>query len=135
MRVEVIDISNNLGISGNTAVVAAGRNGLNKATAEVFVAESVNVVINDISQDALEAAILELKAAAGDSAVVGAAQGDLTDNDDMFALIQNTVTTVGGSTISSSAPMVSGRGLSLRWRIPTGNSRSPCSSAASQSCW
>jgi len=85
-----------LGISGNTAVVTAGGNGLGKATAEVFVAEGVNVVINDISQEALDAAVPELEAAAADGAAVRAVQGDLTDNDDIVALIETTVDTFGG---------------------------------------
>ncbi|UWG46332.1 Short-chain alcohol dehydrogenase [Halanaeroarchaeum sp. HSR-CO] len=85
-----------LGIAGNTAIVTAGGNGLGKATAMEFAREGANVVINDISQEALDEATAEISAVSESGAEVLAVQGDLTSAADIQELVAVTVDEFGG---------------------------------------
>ncbi|WP_277554805.1 SDR family oxidoreductase [Halobaculum limi] len=81
-------------IAGNTALVTASSSGLGEASATALVKEGVNVVINGRDEDRLAEAV-ERVDAAGDGEVVGQA-GDLTDPDDVTALVERTVDEFGG---------------------------------------
>ena len=65
--------------------MTASSDGLGKAAAKALAAEGVNVVINGRSQDKLDAAVEELQEV-GSGRVVGQ-QGDITDEDDVSALV------------------------------------------------
>jgi 3-oxoacyl-[acyl-carrier protein] reductase len=83
-----------LQINGNTALVTASSSGLGKASAKALAREGVDVVINARDPEKLDAAKAEIEAvAAGD---VVAQPGDLTDEDDMKALVRTTVDEFGG---------------------------------------
>jgi NAD(P)-dependent dehydrogenase (short-subunit alcohol dehydrogenase family) len=83
-----------LNIDGNVALVSASSSGLGKATAEAFATEGANVVVNGRNEDRLADAVEEL-AAVGPGTVVGH-RGDLTDPDDVTALVERTVGEFGG---------------------------------------
>lgn len=83
-----------LDIHSNTALVSASSSGLGKASAKVLAQEGANVVINGRDQDQLEEAVDELRdVAAGE--VVGQ-RGDITDENDVSALVERTVDEFGG---------------------------------------
>ncbi|NND68654.1 MAG: SDR family NAD(P)-dependent oxidoreductase [Halioglobus sp.] len=48
--------------NGKTAVITGGASGIGRAMAELFLAKGMNVVIGDIEQDALDAAVADLGA-------------------------------------------------------------------------
>jgi 3-oxoacyl-[acyl-carrier protein] reductase len=83
-----------LDIEGNAALVTASSSGLGKASAKALVREGANVVVNGRDEDRLAEARDEI-AAAGSGTVV-AQQGDLTDPDDISALVERTVEEFGG---------------------------------------
>ncbi|EMA35388.1 SDR family oxidoreductase [Halobiforma nitratireducens] len=83
-----------LQIDGNTALVTASSSGLGKASATALAREGANVVINGRDADRLEETRAEL-AAVGSGEVL-AQQGDLTEKDDIEALIEATVDEFGG---------------------------------------
>ena len=83
-----------LGIEGNAALVTASSSGLGKASAVALAAEGANVVLNGRDEDRLAAAVGEVeRVATGD--VVGQ-PGDLTDPDDVAAMVDRTVDAFGG---------------------------------------
>lgn len=81
-------------IDGNAALVTASSSGLGKAAAKALVRENVNVVINGRNQERLKDAVVELSDL-GEGKVVGQ-QGDLTNLDDIEALVDRTVDEFGG---------------------------------------
>ena len=83
-----------LQIDGNAALVTASSSGLGKASARALAMEGVNVVMNGRDEDRLEEAVEEVRADATGE-VVGHA-GDLTDPDDITALVERTVEEFGG---------------------------------------
>jgi len=83
-----------LDIDGHSALVTASSSGLGKAAAEALVREGANVVINGRGEDQLAEAVEELDDA-GPETVVGHA-GDLTDENDIKALVQRPVDEFGG---------------------------------------
>ncbi len=83
-----------LGISGNAALVTASSSGLGKASARALARDGANVVINGRDEDRLEAAAEELRADATGEIVTQ--PGDLTDPDDITALVERTVDEFGG---------------------------------------
>ncbi|APX97769.1 SDR family oxidoreductase [Natronorubrum daqingense] len=83
-----------LQIHGNTALVTASSSGLGKASAKALAREGVNVVINGRDEAQLEEAKSEVEAVATGEVV--AQPGDLTDEDDIEALVQTTVDEFGG---------------------------------------
>lgn len=83
-----------LNLDGHTALVAASSSGLGKGTAEALASAGSNVVINGRDQERLDDAVAELTGV-GDGAVIGRA-GDLTDPDDVAALVDRTVDEFGG---------------------------------------
>ncbi|MGY2700888.1 3-oxoacyl-ACP reductase FabG [Nocardioides sp. HB32] len=76
-------------LSGRTAVVTGGAQGLGRAIAERFVAEGAQVVVGDVDVAAAESC-----AAALGSAL--AVRCDVTSEDDVAALVDAAVTTYGG---------------------------------------
>ncbi len=83
-----------LQIDGNAALVTASSSGLGKASALALARDGVNVVINGRDEDALEAAREEIAAEA--TGEVLAQPGDLTDEDDVVAMVERTVEEFGG---------------------------------------
>jgi NAD(P)-dependent dehydrogenase (short-subunit alcohol dehydrogenase family) len=82
-----------LGLEGETALVTASSSGLGKASAASLLAEGANAVICGRSEETLEAAESELEAHPGE--VVGV-QADITDPDDIAALVEATRAEFGG---------------------------------------
>lgn len=82
-----------LQIDGNVALVTASSSGLGKASATALAREGVNVVINGRSEEQLRAATEEIEnVATGD---VRSIAGDITDSDDITALVEGTVDEFG----------------------------------------
>jgi len=82
-----------LEIDGNAALVTASSSGLGKASAKALAQEGANVVINGRDEDRLEEAREEIEAVAEGEVV--AQPGDLTDPDDISALVETTVEEFG----------------------------------------
>ncbi len=82
-----------LEIDGNAALVTASSSGLGKASAKALAREGANVVINGRNEDRLEEAREEIEEVAAGEVV--AQEGDLTDADDMAALVETTVEEFG----------------------------------------
>ncbi|SEV86453.1 SDR family oxidoreductase [Natrinema salifodinae] len=83
-----------LQITDNAALVTASSSGLGKASAKALAREGANVVINGRDEDRLEAAKAEIEDVAAGTVV--ARPGDLTDEDDIEALVETTVDEFGG---------------------------------------
>jgi 3-oxoacyl-[acyl-carrier protein] reductase len=83
-----------LQIAGNAALVTASSSGLGKASAEALAREGVNVVINGRDESQLEEAKSDIEAVATGDVVAQA--GDLTNEDDIEALVETTVDEFGG---------------------------------------
>lgn len=83
-----------LQIDGNSALVTASSSGLGKASAKALAQEGANVVINGRDEDRLAETKDELEAVATGEVV--AQQGDLTNEDDIEALVEATVDAFGG---------------------------------------
>jgi 3-oxoacyl-[acyl-carrier protein] reductase len=69
-----------LGIAGRTAVVCASSRGLGRACAEGLAAEGVNVVINGMNKERLDATLAEMKAKFP-KVTIKAVQADITTKD------------------------------------------------------
>ena len=83
-----------LELDGNAALVTASSGGLGKASATALASEGANVTICGRNADRLEAAREEVDAAGpGD---VLAVQADVTDPDEVTALVEQTVDSFGG---------------------------------------
>lgn len=82
-----------LEIDGNAALVTASSSGLGKASAKALAREGANVVINGRDEDRLAEAYEEIEEVATGEVV--AQQGDLTDADDIAALVETTVDEFG----------------------------------------
>jgi 3-oxoacyl-[acyl-carrier protein] reductase len=83
-----------LELEGNAALVVASSSGLGKATARSLLGEGANVVINGRDEERLAEAKADLEADAEGRVV--AQPGDLTDPDDIEALVRRTVDEFGG---------------------------------------
>lgn len=83
-----------LGITDDTALVAASSSGLGKATARALAREGANVVVNGRDVEKLDATVAELTSLDGGT-VVGK-RADLTDADEVRALVEATVDEFGG---------------------------------------
>jgi NAD(P)-dependent dehydrogenase (short-subunit alcohol dehydrogenase family) len=81
------------GIAGNAALTIASSKGLGKASATSLAKEGVDVVINGRDEEALAAAVEEIREVATGE-VVGK-QGDITDPADVAALVETTVSEFG----------------------------------------
>ncbi|MCD2201222.1 SDR family oxidoreductase [Halobacterium sp. KA-4] len=82
-----------LAIDGNAALVTASSSGLGKASAKALAREGADVVINGRDEDRLADAREEIADVATGEVV--AQQGDLTDADDVEALVETTVEEFG----------------------------------------
>lgn len=80
------------GIDGGVAIVTGGAGGIGRATAQRFAAEGASVVVADIDADDL-AETVELIEADGGEAI--AVETDVTDADDVAALVEETIETYG----------------------------------------
>ncbi len=82
-----------LQIDGNVALVTASSSGLGKASATALAREGANVVINGRSEEQLRAATEEIENVA--TGEVRSIAGDITDSDDVTALVEGTVDEFG----------------------------------------
>jgi len=82
-----------LQIEGNAALVTASSSGLGKASAKALAREGVNVVINGRDEERLADARAEVEAVAAGEVVAQSA--DLTDADEVTALVEATVDEFG----------------------------------------
>lgn len=78
-----------LEIDGNAALVTASSSGLGKAAATRLAEEGANVVVNGRDEDRLKEAVADIRDVA-EGSVVGQ-QADLTEKDDISALVDRTV--------------------------------------------
>jgi NAD(P)-dependent dehydrogenase (short-subunit alcohol dehydrogenase family) len=85
-----------LELDGNAALVTASTRGLGRAAARALVREGANVAINGRTEETLERTASELRDEAADGARVAAIRGDLTDPDDVTALVETAVEEFGG---------------------------------------
>jgi 3-oxoacyl-[acyl-carrier protein] reductase len=83
-----------LEIAGNAALVTASSSGLGKASATALAREGVDVVINGRDEERLAEAKSEIESVAEGEVV--AQPGDLTEPDDIEALVETTVDEFGG---------------------------------------
>jgi 3-oxoacyl-[acyl-carrier protein] reductase len=79
-------------LDGRTAVVTGGAQGIGFAIAERYVAEGARVVLGDLDLDATESAVAKL----GGRDVAAAVRCDVTNADEVEALIASAVDTFGG---------------------------------------
>ena len=94
MSIGVADrVAMDMGIADDTAVVAASSSGLGKATATALAREGANVVVNGRRQETLEETVDKLESV-GDGSVIGV-QADLTNPDEISALVERTVDEFG----------------------------------------
>ena len=84
-----------LDIGGNAALVTASSSGLGKASAKALAREGVDVVVNGRNEQRLADAKSEVREAAADGVDVVARPGDLTDEDDVAALVETAVDEFG----------------------------------------
>jgi 3-oxoacyl-[acyl-carrier protein] reductase len=83
-----------LEIEGNAALVTASSRGLGKASATALAREGANVVINGRDEAGLASTREEIEAVATGEVV--AQPGDITDPDDLAALVETAVAEFGG---------------------------------------
>ncbi len=83
-----------LQISGNTALVTASSSGLGKASAKALAREGANVLINGRDEGRLADAKAEIDEVAKGEVFIQS--GDLTDKDDIEAMVETTVDEFGG---------------------------------------
>lgn len=80
-------------LDGRTAVITGGANGIGRATAELLAAEGAAVVVGDVDTDGGEAAVEAIRDAGGTGTFV---ETDVTDQNDVAALVDASVETHGG---------------------------------------
>ena len=83
-----------LQLNGNAALVTASSSGLGKASAKALAREGANVVINARDEEQLAEAKKEIEEIATGEII--AQPGDLTDPEDITALVETTVSEFGG---------------------------------------
>ncbi len=83
-----------LELAGDSALVTASSSGLGKASATALAREGANVVINGRDEERLEAAREEIADLAAGEVVTQ--QGDLTDKEDIEALVETVESEFGG---------------------------------------
>jgi 3-oxoacyl-[acyl-carrier protein] reductase len=82
-----------LNIAGHAALIPASSSGLGKASAKALAREGVDVVVNGRDEDRLADAVQELEAVAEGEVVAQA--GDVTEPDDVEALVETTLDAFG----------------------------------------
>ncbi len=105
-----------LGLEGETAIVTASSSGLGKASATALAREGANVVICSRSIDRLEDAKTDVEE--GASGEVYPVEADITDPDDVSALVDATVEEFGGvdHLVTSAGGVPSGQFLDMTER-------------------
>jgi NAD(P)-dependent dehydrogenase (short-subunit alcohol dehydrogenase family) len=99
--------------AGRVAVVTGGASGIGLALARRFAAENMKVVIGDVEEPALKAAVDELRA---NGAEVEGVVCDVTDAEQVEALAAAAVARFGGVNVFCNNAGVGGGGLS--WEMP-----------------
>jgi 3-oxoacyl-[acyl-carrier protein] reductase len=82
-------------LSGQTAVITGGAQGLGYAIAERFIAEGARVVLGDVNLEATETAAKQLSGSTGQEVAV-AVRCDVTKADQVDALIKTAIERFGG---------------------------------------
>jgi NAD(P)-dependent dehydrogenase (short-subunit alcohol dehydrogenase family) len=100
-------------LTGKVAVITGGASGIGNALARRFASEGARVVIGDVEADALERAVLDLRAS---GAEVEGVVTDVTDPAQMQALADAAVARFGGVHVFCNNAGVGGGGLS--WEMP-----------------
>jgi NAD(P)-dependent dehydrogenase (short-subunit alcohol dehydrogenase family) len=100
-------------LNGKVAVVTGGASGIGNALARRFASEGARIVIGDIEADALERAVVDLRASGADAEGVVT---DVTDPVQMQALGDAAVERFGGVHVFCNNAGVGGGGLS--WEMP-----------------
>jgi NAD(P)-dependent dehydrogenase (short-subunit alcohol dehydrogenase family) len=100
-------------LTGKVAVITGGASGIGNALARRFASEGARVVIGDVEADALERAVLALRAS---GAEVEGVVTDVTDPAQMQALADAAVARFGGVQVFCNNAGVGGGGLS--WEMP-----------------
>jgi len=105
-----------LDFEGETAIVTASSSGLGKASAQALAAEGANVVVCSRSEERVDAAVEDVRENATGS-VLGV-EADITDPDDIAALVDATVETFGGidHLVTSAGGPPSGSALEIEER-------------------
>jgi len=85
-----------LGLRGKIALVTAASKGLGFATARTLVAEGAKVMICGRNQERLDEAVSKLQGEFGTEALVAALVADVSNEDDVSALVSATAATFGG---------------------------------------
>ncbi|MFC6784696.1 glucose 1-dehydrogenase [Halobaculum halobium] len=80
------------GIDGGVAIVTGGAAGIGRATAQRFAAEGASVVVADIDADDLAETVDLIEADGGEATAV---ETDVSDQDDVAALVEGTIDTYG----------------------------------------
>ena len=88
-----------LRIEGKTAVITGADSGIGNATAKLLASEGVNILLNDIKSEELEAAVAEVQQhVSGGNRVIGV-KADLTKNEQVQKLAERAQQEFGGADI------------------------------------
>ena len=79
-------------LEGKTAIITGAAAGIGEATARLFAAEGARCALCDVSADALEKVVGEIRAAGGEAIAV---RCNVADEDDVKALVQRTLEAFG----------------------------------------
>jgi NAD(P)-dependent dehydrogenase (short-subunit alcohol dehydrogenase family) len=82
-------------LEGRTALITGAGRGLGKSMAEGLAAQGANIVLIDLEEDVLTAAVADVEAAGGQGCAVGIS-ADVTDRDRAQAAINETIDAFGG---------------------------------------
>lgn len=81
------------GLSNSVAIVTGGAAGIGRATAERFAEEGAQVVVADVDADGIAETVDLIEEAGGEATAVTC---DVTDEDDVAAMVEEAVDTYGG---------------------------------------
>jgi len=122
-----------LGFAGSTAVVTGGSKGMGLAIAEALAGKGASVAVMARRQEALDAAVLSLRAAGAPDAVgISVDMADAESIADGFAAVSQRWARLNSLVIPSSARSDRVTAISSRWTTETGTK--PSASARCRPC-
>jgi 3-oxoacyl-[acyl-carrier protein] reductase len=101
-------------LEGKTAIITGAAAGIGEATARLFAAEGAKCVLCDVSADALEKVVGEIRAAGGEAISV---QCNVADEDDVKALVAKAVEAFGRLDILINNAGITRDGLTPRMSV------------------